>query len=114
MGSIIRVVREARRPSQQIGNAVVVTAIAPNGYCIAQAERTTAVGGNTITEQYLYQYSSPTGNAQLTDVTIRRRVNTGAWQNVRRTAYTYYTPSDTYGSDGDLKTMITQVPNPQG
>lgn len=103
-----------KKRTDSAGNAVEVTAVAANGYCIAQAERTTTVGSDTITEQYLYQYTSPTGNLQLSDVTIRRRVNSGAWEKVLRTSYTYYTTSDSHGSDGDLKTVITEAANGSG
>lgn len=74
---------------------------------IGELERSYNNGTHTYTEQYQYTYSS----GQLASVTLRRKVDSGSWTNVRREAYTYYGSSETSGNLGDLKTAILQLPS---
>jgi hypothetical protein len=67
------------------GNVISVTAFTNDGQ-IAELQRTSTVGGTTVTESYLYSY---TATDVLQNVTLRRMVNGGAWTIARQVQYTY-------------------------
>ena len=90
------------------GNTLEVKATLSNGYNFTQVERSHTAGSETTTEQFLYEYTSFTGDQLLTRITLRRKVNSGDWQNVLRAGYTYYGSNDTYGAESDLKTVVTE------
>ena len=79
-----------RRRCDPAGNKIEVTAMHGNGFNFTQVERTCTSNGDTITEQFLYDYIHPTGDDLLEKVTVRRKVNAGPWNNVARAVYTYY------------------------
>lgn len=74
---------------------------------LGEVERTYNDGTNVHTEQFQYTYAS----GQLATVTLRRKIGSGSWTNVRREAYTYYGSSETSGNLGDLKTATVQLPS---
>jgi hypothetical protein len=51
-----------------------------------EVQRSNTTNGTTVTESYLYTYNA---NNQVTNATLRRQVNGGAWSTVRQVAYTY-------------------------
>ena len=92
------------------GGAVIeVKAYLANGFHIAQVERAYTANGHTIIEQLNYEYSSTSGDQLLTTVTLRRKIDAGAWSNVTRANYTYYGYQETFGGQEDLKTVTTQT-----
>jgi RHS repeat-associated protein len=76
---------------------------------IAEMQRSATIGSNTTTESYLYSYL-PTGpNAGLlSNVTLRTKVNTGAWSTVRQVNYAYYDGTQSGGNPGDLMTATVE------
>lgn len=92
------------------GGAVIeVKAYHADGFHVTQVERTYTTGGTTTTEQLNYEYNAPTYDAYLSTVTLRRKVNSGAWTNVSRANYVYYGYQETHGGEEDLKTVVTQT-----
>jgi uncharacterized delta-60 repeat protein/RHS repeat-associated protein len=94
----------------QAGNLTQVTAHTADGK-IGEVQRTQTVSGTTYTESYLYTYDTTIGDANyglLTNVTLRRQINGGAWSTVRQVAYAYYLDTDSYGNLGDLKSAIVK------
>ncbi len=89
------------------GESIEVTKIAPSGIWFEDVERQYTAGGETTTEQFHYEYDDSAGTPLLTTLTLRRKVDNGAWQNVQRVAYEYYTSGDTSGDYRDLKTVET-------
>ncbi len=79
----------------------------PNNFTVKTVERQVTISGNTTVEQLEYSYSRTLGDALLTSVTLRRKVNAGAWQNVSRATYTYYGYNSPHGSGEDLETATT-------
>src|SRR5206468_4224650 len=51
----------------------------------AEVQRSSTVGSTTITESFLYTYTS----GKVSNATLRRQTNGGAWTTVRQTDYTY-------------------------
>ena len=94
--------------SDPYGNSISVVSLTADGK-VAEMQRTDATSG--VTESYLYTYlSSPDPNAgQISNVTLRRQVNGGAWSTVRQVNYDYYdgTGQKPYGNLGDLRTATT-------
>ena len=85
------------------GNTTAVTSWTALGQ-IAEVQRSTVSGGNTITESYLYTYLTTGLNAGLlSNVTLRYQTNGGAWSAVRQVQYTYYDGTTSYGNQGDLE-----------
>lgn len=92
------------------GNLLTVTALAADGFAPAEVEREYSNGGVTTTEQFYYEYNdTDPSNMLLESVTLRRKVDSGDWQNVFRTEYTYYQAGDSFGSASDLKTATKQT-----
>lgn len=96
-----------RRQTAPGGQMVEVVEMASNSFNFTKVERSYQSGGETTTEQYLYEYDSSLGDAVLTKLTLRRRVNAGAWTNVSKVEYTYYGYSDDYGGWEDLESVTT-------
>ena len=90
------------------GNSIEVTAMDTNAYNFTEVERTYTSGGDTITEQFLYNYDKSQADSLLSSITVRRKTNSGAWNNVSRATYTYYVWNEEYGGQEDLKTVTTQ------
>jgi len=85
------------------GNVTAVTSRTTAG-TPAEVQRSNTTGGTTTTESFLYTYVSSGGNAGLiSNVTLRRQVNGGAWSTVRQVVYTYYDGIAAYGNIGDLQ-----------
>ena len=97
-----------RRQTDAAGNTLEVTALAGNGYNLARVVRTYTAGGETTEEEFVYDYGTETGDSLLSQVTLRRRVNAGAWTNVQSALYTYYVEGAQYGNEGDLQTVVTR------
>jgi YD repeat-containing protein len=90
------------------GNTTSVTAWTSDGKP-QEVQRSNTTGGTTVTESYLYSYLSSGANAgKVSNVTLRRQVNGGAWTTVRQTAYTYYDGTTSNGTLGDLRTAVVQ------
>src|SRR5207253_2726079 len=54
----------------------------------AEVQRSNTTNGTTVTESYLYTYIASGANAGLvSNVTLRRQTNGGAWTTVRQAAY---------------------------
>ena len=78
---------------------------------IQEFRRQVTEGGQTTTESFNYQYTS---DDRVQFATLRRRVDTGAWSDIRRMEFSYYGASEDHGSDGDLKTVKQQIPDGSG
>ncbi len=92
------------------GNVTAVTQWMPGGQ-IGEVQRSTTVGGNTVTESWLYSYfASGVNNGLLAGVMLERQTNGGPIDLVRQVVYTYYDGTQSYGLPGDL--MLAQVENP--
>lgn len=91
------------------GGAVIeVTAYATDGFNPTNVQRAYTSGSDTITEEFHYEFDSSAILPLLQNVTLRRKVNAGSWQNVLRSTYSYYDFDEDYGLDGDLKAVTTQ------
>jgi len=101
--------RMFQRHVDAAGNKVEVKAMHSNGYNFTKVERSYTSGGSTTTEQYLYDYTNPTGDDLLQRITLRRQVDGGAWTNIARAVYTYYGLNAEHGGEADLKTVTTQT-----
>lgn len=77
---------------------------------IAEIQRSGTVGGQPLTEVFAYTYT----DQRITDVTLRRQLGTSGWEDVRRALYEYYDGTDSFGSEGDLKRVLRQVPVASG
>ena len=76
---------------------------------ILEVQRSYTSGSSTITESFRYDFfTSGPHDGQLQFCTLRRKVNSGAWQNVLRAEFTYYASSENFGSLNDLKTVKRQ------
>jgi YD repeat-containing protein len=94
------------------GNVTAVTQLTPSGQ-IAQVQRSTTTGGNTVTESWLYSYiTSGVNTGLLQNVTLERQTNSGPIDVVRQVVYTYYDGTQAHGLPGDL--MLAQVENAAG
>ena len=78
---------------------------------IQEIIRSFTEGSSTTTESFYYQYNS---DDRLQYITLRRKVDSGSWDNIRRVEYAYYGSSESYGTEGDLKTVKQQIPDGQG
>jgi len=86
------------------GNTLEV--IDTSGNDILQVQRSYTSGSDTITESFLYEFFDSGDHAgRLERVTLRRKVNAGAWQDVLKAEYTYYGSSSNFGSLNDLETV---------
>lgn len=97
-----------RRQTDPAGNKIEVTAMAVNSYNFTEVERTYTVDGSTTTEQFLYNYDNSLGDYLLKDLTLRRKVDAGAWTNISKVVYTYYDYDSSHGGWEDLETVTTQ------
>ena len=92
------------------GDTIEVVDRAENGFNFTTVERAFTVDGSTTTEQFLYDYSEDSEiDLLLLSVTLRRKVDTGSWQNVKRVVYTYYDGTTAHGANGDLESATTQT-----
>src|SRR5439155_4923443 len=58
----------------------------------------------TVTESYPNTFiASGVNTGLVSDVTLRRQVAGQSWNTIRHVVYTYYTGSESYGNQGDLK-----------
>jgi RHS repeat-associated protein len=88
------------------GVTMAVTSYTSDGH-IAEMQRSTTSGSDTITESWLYRYlpSTDSNAGLLSGVTLRTQVNGGAWTTVQQVQYTYYDGTQQYGGNpGDLMT----------
>lgn len=97
------------RQTDPAGNAIEVTDYEADGLHISAVQRSYTSGQDTTTEELAYDYSTSGGLHLLGSVTLRRRVNQGAWTNVARASYTYHDELDLQGLEGDLSTVTTAV-----
>jgi len=67
---------------------------------IEAEQRSFTIDDVTTTESFAYEYDV---NGRVESATLRRQVESDSWLNIRRIEYTYYTSSDPYGSEGDLR-----------
>lgn len=81
---------------QMIAPGGMVTSVTPVGANILEVTREF----NGTTESFLYSFNS---DDRVEDITLRRQTGTGPWQYISKAIYEYYTGSDAYGSEGDLK-----------
>ena len=87
------------------GDTITVISTTDNGFNLGEVQRTYTTGGVTTTESFVYTYIDATlQNPYLSSVLLRRKVGAGAWTDVLKVNYTYYSSGDAYGSAGDLKT----------
>jgi RHS repeat-associated protein len=94
--------------TDQFGNVIQVTAHTSSGQ-IQEIQSSNTVGTTTITESYLYTYiTSGVNTGLLSNVTLRRQTNGGAWTNIRQASYAYYDGTQSYGNTGDLMTATIQ------
>jgi RHS repeat-associated protein len=91
------------------GNKIQVTALAANGYNIAQVERAATVGSSTTTERQSYAYQTTTGDALVSQCTLQRKVDSGSFANVSRADYSYFNENADNGLQGDLQTVTTKL-----
>jgi hypothetical protein len=90
------------------GNVTSVTSWTSDGKA-AEVQRTNTVGSTTVTESYLYTYLSSGVNAGLlSNITLRRKINSGSWTTVRQVDYTYYDGTQSYGNAGDLMKAVVR------
>ncbi len=72
-----------------------------------EVQRTSTIGGTTTTESFVYAYLTSGNNAgRVSNATLRRQINAGAWTTVRQVDYTYYDLGQSFGNLGDLKTAV--------
>jgi hypothetical protein len=87
--------------TSQDGVTMAVTSYTSDGH-VAELQRS-AIGNSNTIESWLYSYSP--SNGQLSNVTLRTKVNGGAWTTIRQVQYAYYDGTQTYGGNaGDLMT----------
>ncbi len=92
----------------------VTQVLTNSGATILEVQRSTTVGGVTTTESFLYTFlTSGPNTGHLSNVLLRRNVNSGTWTNVRQANYVYYGNTDANGSLNDLQTVTTQQWNGQ-
>jgi len=93
------------------GNETAVTERTADGKP-QELQRSSTVGGTTVTESYLLSYLTSGGNAgKVGSVTLRRQTNGGAWSTVRSVEYAYYEGGDANGNPGDLKLVTLKDAN---
>jgi RHS repeat-associated protein len=87
------------------GVSMAVTSYTSDGH-ISEMQRAATGGGQTTTESWVNSYvASGVNTGLLASVTLRTKVNNGAWSVVRQVQYAYYDGTQTYGGNaGDLMT----------
>ncbi len=89
------------------GNVITVTSRTSDGKP-AEVQRSTTVGGVTTIESLQYVYLTTGPNTGLLDkVTLRRKVGSGNFVDVRKEVFTYYA-GEAYGNTGNLKLAVLQ------
>ncbi len=83
-----------------------------SGGQIQEIQASNTVGSTTITESYYYTYTTIGSSNVLSNVTLRRKINSGSWSSVRQVAYTYYGAGSSYGTQGDLE--LAQIEDGSG
>ena len=79
---------------------------------IGEIQRSLDHEGETITESFRYDYfTSGAQDGRLNHVTLRRKIDNGAWQDIQRAEYEYYGSKEKHGSLGDLKRVSKQEPS---
>lgn len=58
-------------------------------------------GTDTIREEFFYDYD--VSGTHITRVTLRRKVNSGSWNNILKVEYTYYGTGSDFGLPNDLE-----------
>jgi len=87
------------------GEVTVVTEYTDSGR-IAEIQRSGTVGGNPLTEAFVYQFDD---DDRLTSVLLRRQADSDPWQDVQQALYEYYDGEEEHGSLGDLKLVRIEV-----
>ncbi|MDP1797798.1 MAG: hypothetical protein Q8K78_09965, partial [Planctomycetaceae bacterium] len=90
------------------GEIIEVLSYAGNRLNPLQVQRSATQGASTTVERLSYEYETPFGGYQLTQVTLQRQTNGGSWENVVRASYGYYGNNENFGSHEDLKTITTE------
>lgn len=67
---------------------------------IETLERSLTVDSMTTTEAFAYTYTT---GGRIETATLRRKVDSGNWEDIRQVEYAYYESGDPNGSQGDLK-----------
>ena len=82
----------------------------------SEMQRVVTVGGTTTTYSLLYDYfdAQHTNAFKLRYVTLRKKVDTGSWVNIRRVGYVYYGAGESHGTLNDLKTATQAIPDGSG
>ncbi|MFL5245944.1 MAG: RHS repeat domain-containing protein [Gemmataceae bacterium] len=94
--------------TDQDGNVTTALAFTLDGR-IQEIQRTNTTGGVTTVESYLYTYLSNGDDAGLlSNFTLRRQVNGGAFSTVRQTQYSYYGLTANHGNYGDLMMAVVK------
>ncbi|WP_437191561.1 glycosyltransferase [Planctomicrobium sp. SH527] len=99
--------------AQQIEPGGFVTSVesyTDDGF-IEEIHRTGTVGGQPLTEAFVYSY---TENNQVETLILRRQLGTGGWEDVKRAVYSYWDGTNTYGNAGDLQQVTIQTPSSLG
>ncbi len=92
--------------TDRAGNSISVASVYGDGK-VKEIQRGETVGSDTITEALTYTYITSGANAGLlSNVMLRRKVNSGSWNTVRQAEYAYYTDGDASGGTGDLKLVF--------
>ena len=88
--------------TDSFGNVISVTSHTSSGL-VSEVQRSATVNGTTTVESFLFTYNTTGVNAgTVSNVTLRRETNGGAWTTVRQAVYTYYDGTQSYGNAGDL------------
>jgi len=95
----------------EAGGAVTEVYSYAAGGQIEEIRRSGTVGGQPLTEAFVYVYDSAD---RTTSVTLRRQLGSSGWEDVLRAAYEYYDGVENFGSLGDLKRVRRQVPTDNG
>jgi RHS repeat-associated protein len=88
------------------GATIAVNSLNANGYNINAVQRSYTASGTTVTEELAYEYDTSSGDALLSQVTLRRQTNGGGWMNIQRANYTYYDQGDSRGAEEDLALVV--------
>ncbi|WP_237722460.1 RHS repeat-associated core domain-containing protein [Singulisphaera acidiphila] len=78
---------------------------------ITEIQRSATQDGVTTFQSFFYSYN---GEGRTTELTLRNRVDGGAWSEIRKVAYEYYAAGEAHGGLGDLKRVRLQVPQGVG
>lgn len=91
------------------GQTISVTSYTTEDH-VGQIQRSYTSGGSTTTEAIKYDYyATGVQQGRLEYATLRRQVDGGTWNDIRRVQYEYYGSGESSGSLGDLKRVRIQV-----